>query len=157
MPLDRDGPPGPAALPNDVDGSMVYVGTVLGQAVVLHEDDPPVAGIGEELASTLKRLLDGPMFCANSDGCSYASGDPLLGVGSSRSGLEPWIVTYTGWDLPAETAAVKVTSADGISYWQRPAGNSVTIRWETMDEPEAPFEFMLYDASGGLIRSDTLG
>lgn len=148
VPLEQEDLPGPAALPNDTDGVMVYLGTVAGQAVVLHDDHPPVGGIGEEVGALFERIQNGPMFCANSDGCSTATGEPLLGLGASRSGEGPWIVTATGFDLPPDTAAVLVTIGSGDAYWQRPAGNSITIRWEQTEEPLRPHTFLGLDRMG---------
>lgn len=153
--LDTSGPPGEAHLPNDTDGPMVYIGTVAGQAVVLHDDNPPIAGIGEELASLLSRLTNGPMYCANTDGCSHATGEPSLGLGHSRSGQGPFVVSATGFDLPPDTAAILVTTADGAAYWQRPAGNAVTILWEQQDAPRLPYTFVGLDPSGSEILRET--
>jgi hypothetical protein len=149
--LDRIGPPGEAHLPNDTEGPMVYVGTVRGQAVVLHDDDPPVAGLGEELFSLISRLANGAMFCSNSDGCSQVSEGPLLGVGYSQSGSDPVLVNATGFLLPPETSAVSITTADGASYWQRPAGDTVTIQWEQANAPTMPYTFVGYDSAGSEI------
>lgn len=146
--LDRSGPPGEAHLPNDTDGPMIYVGTVAGQAVVLHDDDPPIGGVGEELASLLRRVTDGPVFCANTDGCSHPGDGPQMGFGHSRSGLGPFFVNATGFALPSETAAVSITTGDGARYWQRPAGNTVTVKWEQANAPRPPFRFVGYDSSG---------
>lgn len=153
--LDRSGPPGEAHLPNDTDGPMIYVGTVGGQAVVLHDDDPPIGGVGEELASLLNRLTDGPMFCVNTDGCAYPGQGVQMGLGHSRSGAGPFHVNATGLDLPSETAAVSITTGDGGRYWQRPAGNAVTIKWEQANEPTPPYRFVGYDRSGEVIFTET--